>query len=148
MLTCFYSFGRGRVNGLDLTLQLVRDILLHREYLRGTRYYPSPDACLFFFGRLLRSSDDGHLHDMLSSLLKERIQERVGQSGSALDIAMRILVCKWLSQDYGSDDHTLQDMQGEDGGFEPGWMYRYGSTGVKLGNRGVTTAMALRALET
>ncbi len=147
MLTCFYSFGRGHGRGLELTLQLVRDTLLHREYLQGSHYYPSPDCCLFFFGRLLRSSDDEYLQSMLGSLLKERIQERVGQSGNALDTAMRILVCKWLSLDCGGDCHTLLTMQCEDGGWDGGWMYRYGSTGIKVGNRGVTTAMAIRALE-
>ena len=84
---------------------------------------------------------------MVGSLLKERIQERVGQSGNALEIAMRILVCKWLSLDCGGDCHTLLNMQCEDGGWDAGWMYRYGSTGVKIGNRGVTTAIAIRALE-
>ena len=84
---------------------------------------------------------------MLGSLLKERIQERVGQSGNALDIAVRILVCKWLSLDCGVDCHTLLGMQCEDGGWTAGWMYSYGSTGVKIGDRGVTTAMAIRALE-
>ena len=84
---------------------------------------------------------------MLGSLLKERIQERVGQSGNALDIAVRIIVCKWLSLDCGVDCHTLLGMQCEDGGWNVGWMYSYGSTGVKIGNRGVTTAMAIRALE-
>ena len=84
---------------------------------------------------------------MLSSLLKERIQERVGQSGSALDIAMRILVCRWLDLDYGGDGHTLRNMQWDDGGWDAGWMVKYGSTGIKIGNRGVTTAMAIRALE-
>ena len=84
---------------------------------------------------------------MIGSLLKERVQERVGQSGNALEIAMRILVCKWLSVDCGGDRHTLLNMQREDGGWDAGWMYRYGSTGIRIGNRGVTTAMAIRALE-
>ena len=125
---------------------MVRDMLLHRTHLQGTRYYPSPDSFLFFVGRLLQSSDDEYLQMMLGALLKERTQERVGQNGSALDIAMRITVCKWLNLDSGEDCHTLLDMQCEDGGWEAGWVYRYGSTGVRLGNRGVTTAMAIRAL--
>ena len=146
-MTCFYSFGRGNDQGLQLTLQLVRDTLLNREYLNGTHYYPSPDFCLFFFGRLLQSSNDDYLQSQLGSLLKERIQERVGQSGNALDIAARIIACKWLNLQCGSDCQTLLSMQCEDGGWESGWMYSYGSTGVRIGNRGVTTAMAVRALE-
>ena len=147
VLTSFYSFGRGRGRGLELTLQLVRNTLLNREYLQGSHYYSSPDCCLYFFGRLLRSSDDDCLQSMLGSLLKERIQERVGQSGSALDIAMRILVCKWLSLDCGGDRDTLQNMQCDDGGWDASWMVKYGSTGISIGNRGVTTAMAIKALK-
>ena len=146
VLTCFYSFGRGHDPGLQLTLQLVRDTLLYREYLKGTHYYPSPDFCLFFIGRLLQSSNDDYLQSMLGSLFKERIQERVGQSGNALDIAVRIILCKRLDLDCGNDCQTLLTMQCEDGGWEAGWMYAYGSTGVKIGNRGVTTAMAIKAL--
>lgn len=147
VLTCFYSFKRGHDRGLELTVQLIREQLLYRGYLQGTRYYPSPDCCLFFFGRLLRSSSDDFLQDMLRSVLKERVQERVGESGSTLDIAMRVLVCKWLRVDFGHDCDSLLGMQREDGGWEAGWMYRYGSTGVRIGNRAVTTALALKALE-
>lgn len=144
VLACFYSFGRG--HQLEHTLQLIHSVLLHSTYIQGTRYYPSPDCCLYFFGRLFHSSNDSHLKATLSSLLKERVQERVGQSGSALDLAMRILTCSSLNLDCGMDRRALLDLQCEDGGWKAGWMYRYGSTGVKLGNRGVTTAMAIKAL--
>ena len=147
VLACFYTFRYGHSRGLELTVQMVHDTLLHRDYLEGTHYYSSPDCCLFFFGRLLRCSDDDHLQTMLGPVLKERIQERVGQSGSALDLAMRILVCKWLDLSCGDDCHTLLSMQCEDGGWDGGWIYKYGSTGIQIGNRGVTTAMAIRALD-
>ena len=144
MLACFYTFGRGRQ--LELTLQLIHSVLLQRTYIHGTRYYPSPDCCLFFFGRLLQSSDDVHLKATLGPVLKERIQERVGQTGGALDLAMRILTCSTLDLNCDIDRHTLLDLQREDGSWEVGWLYAYGSTGVKLGNHGVTTAMAIKAL--
>ena len=83
---------------------------------------------------------------MLGSLLRARIQERVGQSGNALDIAVRIIVCKWLDLDGDCDCQTLLGMQRKDGGWDAGCMYAYGSTGLKIGNRGVTTAMAIQAL--
>ena len=60
---------------------------------------------------------------------------------------MRILVCKWLNIGFGGDGQTLLNMQCDDGGWDTGWMYRYGSTGMKIGNRGVTTTMAIRALK-
>ena len=37
-------------------------------------------------------------------------------------------------------------MQEEDGGWAPCWIYKYGSSGVKIGNRGLSTAFALKAI--
>ena len=144
VLACFYTFGRGQQ--LGLTLQLIHSVLLQRTYIQGTRYYPSPDCCLFFFGRLLQSSNDVQLRATLGPVLKERTQERVGHTGSALDLAMRILTCSALNLDCGIDRRTLLNLQREDGSWEVGWLYTYGSTGVKIGNHGVTTALAVKAL--
>ena len=114
VLACFYCFGRG--HQLGHTLQLIYSVLLHRTYIQGTSYYPSPDYCLFFFGRLLHSSNDVHLKATLGSLLKERVQERAGQPGSALDLAMRILTCDSLGLNCNLDRDALLDSQCEDGG--------------------------------
>ena len=84
---------------------------------------------------------------MLGSLLRARIQERVGQSGNALDIAVRIIVCKWLNLDSDGDCQTLLTMQCEDGSWNTSYIYTYRSTEVKIDNRDVTTAMAMQALE-
>ena len=144
MLACFYTFGRGQQ--LGHTLEWIPNVLLQRTYMQGTRYYTSPDCCLFFFGRLLQSSNDVHLKTSLSPILKERTQERVGKSGSALDLAMRILTCNALDIKCEIDRSTLFKLQHEDGDWEVGWMYKYGKTGIKLGNHGVTTAMATKAI--
>ena len=144
VLACFYTFGRGRE--LEPTLQLIHNVLLHRTYMQGTHYYPSPDCCLYFFGRLLQSSNDAHLQTTLGPLLKIRTQERIGKYGSALDLAMRILTCNALGLNSDVDRRTLLDLQHEDGSWDIGWMYVYGSTGLKVGNYGVTTAMAVKAI--
>lgn len=145
VLACFYSFGRG--HEFPRTLQLVRSMLSDRSYLQGTRYYPSPDCCLGFIGRLLRSSPgDAHLQAALGPLLRSRLRERVGLGGSALDLAMRIMTCAQMEVACESDRRALLSLQCEDGSWEPGWMYVYGSTRTKIGNRGVTTAMAVAAL--
>lgn len=123
-------------------------MLLDRSYLQGTRYYPSADCCLGFIGRLLRSSSDPHLQMTLGPLLKSRVRERVGAGGSALDLAMRIVTCAQMGVACHDDRRALLSMQHADGSWEPGWMYQYGSTGVKIGNRAVTTAMAVAALST
>ena len=59
---------------------------------------------------------------------------------------MRILTCSALGLTSSIDRRALLEMQAEDGGWETGWIYSYGSTGLKIGNRGVTTAMAIKAL--
>lgn len=144
ILACFYSYGRGHEH--ERTLQLVHSMLSDRSYVQGTRYYPSPDCCLGFIGRLLQSSSDAHLQTTLGALLKSRVRERLGLDGSALDLAMRIITCARVGVECEEDRHTLLGMQCEDGSWEAGWMYQYGTTGVKVGNRGVTTAMAVAAL--
>ncbi|KAI0380164.1 HAD-like protein [Hypomontagnella monticulosa] len=144
ILACFYSYDRG--HEFDRTLTLIRSMLLDRSYMQGTRYYPSPDCCLGFIGRLLRSSDDVHLQKTLALLLESRVRERLGLGGNALDLAMRILTCAQMGIPCEDDRLALLDLQCEDGGWETGWMYCYGSTGMKIGNRGMTTAMAVAAL--
>ncbi|KAI1413684.1 HAD-like protein [Hypoxylon sp. FL1857] len=144
VLACFYYYNRG--HEFKRTLELVRSTLHNRSYIQGTRYYPSPDCCLGLIGRLLRSSSDTHLQATLGQLLKSRVSERLGLCGSALDLAMRIITCTQLRIPCEDDYRALLSLQCEDGSWEGGWMYQYGSTGVKIGNRGVTTAMAVAAL--
>jgi hypothetical protein len=83
---------------------------------------------------------------MLGPLLKLRVRERVGLGGSALDLAMRIITCAQMGIACSDDRHALLNLQCEDGSWEAGWMYQYGSTGLKIGNRCVTTAMAVAAI--
>jgi hypothetical protein len=37
-------------------------------------------------------------------------------------------------------------MQEIDGGWEIGWIYKYGSSGARIGSRGLSTAFAIAAL--
>lgn len=74
------------------------------------------------------------------------MKERVGQRGSALDLAMRVVACDSLGLECSVDRAALLELQREDGGWDAGWIYSYGSTGLKLGNEGVTTALAVRAI--
>jgi hypothetical protein len=146
ILACFYRYDRGRE--LATTLQHVCSILSKRSYLQGTRYYPSADCVLWAFGRLLESAPhDLELQTKLRPLLKECVRERVGQSGDALELAVRINLCGALGLDCEDDLQTLLRLQQPDGSWEPGWMYRYGSTGEMIGNKGLTTALALKAIK-
>jgi FMN phosphatase YigB (HAD superfamily) len=145
VLALFYAYGRGAE--LYGTLQWVHDVLLHRAYLEGTRYYTTPECFLFFLARLLRSSDSTELHQLLGPLLKERTRELIGTNGDALALAMRLLTCAYVGLENQVDLQKLLPMQREDGGWEIGWIYKYGSAKIMIGNRGLTTAMAIKAIE-
>ncbi|KAH9034151.1 HAD-like domain-containing protein [Lactarius hengduanensis] len=145
ILRLFYSRGRG--HELSHTLDWVLGVLEHRAYLDGTRYYETAECFLFFAAQLLRATPDPNLHARLAPLLRARIEERTGAaSGDALALAMRVLAGTVVGLRLAHDLALLLPLQREDGGWGPGWMYKYGSSGVKIGNRGLTTALALNAI--
>ncbi|KAG2111261.1 Haloacid dehalogenase-like hydrolase-domain-containing protein [Suillus discolor] len=143
-LTLFYSYRRG--HQLDRTLHWIREVLLHRAYLDGTRYYATPECFLYFLGRLLEISSDVYLAVYIKPLLIERVRERIGADGDALALSMRLRLCAYLGLRNDVDLRTLLPLQCEDGGWEIGWIYKYGSSGVKIGNRGLTTSLAVKAI--
>lgn len=73
--------------------------------------------------------------------------ERIGAEGDALALAMRVLTCAAAGVPNTIDLPILLSMQELDGSFGIGWIYKYGKTGLRIGNRGLTTALALKALE-
>jgi hypothetical protein len=145
VLALFYSQGRG--GELAQTLDYVQDVLLHRAYEDGTRYYETAEAFLFFVARLLHVAPDATLRARLEPLLKERVNERTGMAADALALAMRVLACAAVGMQNTVDSRVLRLMQEEDGGWPLCWFYKYASSGVKIGNRGFTTALAVNALK-
>ena len=145
ILTLFYTHGRG--SEVQPTLLWIRDILLHRAYLEGTRYFHTPEVLFFLITRLLACSDDTKLHELLQPLLKDRVRERIGAEGDALALAMRVLVCDFVGIRNEADLRRLLPLQCIDGGWEIGWIYHYGLTDILVGNRGLTTALAIKAIE-
>ncbi|KAI9437651.1 hypothetical protein H4582DRAFT_2057984 [Lactarius indigo] len=136
-----------RILMVSPTLDWVLGILEHRAYLDGTRYYETAECFLFFAAQLLRATPDPGLHARLAPLLRVRIQERTGVAvGDALALAMRVLAGSVVGLHLAHDLAALLSLQYEDGSWGPGWMYKYGSSGVKIGNRGLTTALALDAI--
>jgi hypothetical protein len=144
-LTFFYTYGRGQ--DLAQTLDWVHEVLLNRAYLEGTRYYTTAECFLFCLARLLESVQDTELHALLMPLLKERIQERIGADGDSIALAMRINVCNFVGIRNEVDMRRLLPMQCADGSWEIGWVYKYGASGLKIGNRGLTTVLAVKAIE-
>ena len=146
VLTLFYKYNRG--NDVRLAMEWVYNMLLHRAYLNGTRYY-YPDFFLFALARLLRYATDPSIKSKLSPLLKERVLERIGRESDAVSLAIRIVVCKHvgIKVEAEVDYKALLLQQCEDGGWDNCWIYRYGIFDIKIGSRGVTTSLALEAIE-
>lgn len=145
VLHLFYSHGRGEE--LPAALAWVHQVLVHRAYAEGTRYY-FPDAFLYFLARLLCASPNPALHALLAPPLKERIQERVGMPADSLGIVMRVLTCASVGIRDEVDMRLLLPLQMEDGGWEIGWITKFGVSGYAIGSRGCqTTALAIKAIE-
>ncbi|KAI0346711.1 HAD-like protein [Trametopsis cervina] len=145
VLTLFHSQGRG--SELSSTQAWVLDVLKNRAYLDGTRYYTSPDSFLYFLARLLKVTPDVSLREALRPLLEERLRESIGAPGDALALSMRIIACSTLAARNEVDLRKLLPMQLEDGSWGPGNIYKYGSSGIGIGNCGLSTAVALKAIQ-
>ncbi|KAI0328206.1 hypothetical protein GY45DRAFT_1019160 [Cubamyces sp. BRFM 1775] len=144
VLTFFHANGRG--DDLLETFNWVLHVLKNRAYVpAGTLYYYGPDPFLYFFSRLLSIAPS--IRAKLADLFRERVSERFGAPGDALALSIRILAALSVglisdSRDY---EHLLK-MQEEDGSWPTGWIYKYGATGILVGNKGLTTAMAVTAI--
>lgn len=74
------------------------------------------------------------------------MQERCGAEGDALALAMRVSAAASVGVKATRDCERLRAMQEEDGSWPVGWVYKYGSSGVRIGNKGLTTALAVAAI--
>ena len=143
MLALFYENGRG--HELPGTLDWVEQVLINRAYISGTSYYDSADQFLFFLSRLLQNS--AGVRQRLWPVFKDRVLERFGAEGDSLSLAARIIAATVVDLVDDRDLKTLLFMQREDGSWGNSWIYRWGKFGVKIGNDGVTTALAIQAIQ-
>ena len=121
-------------------------MLEHRAYLDGTRYYETAECFLFFTARFLQKVLDEALKARLTELLRERVFERAGCPGDALALAMRVLAGAAVGLRMERDLAALLPLQCEDGGWGLCWIYKHGLSDVKIGNRGLSTVLALNAI--
>jgi hypothetical protein len=143
VLTLFYSNGRG--DELSTTLDWVYDVLKHQAYTDGTLYYCGPDTFLFFLSRLISISPA--VRKRFTPLFTSRVSSQFGSAGDALALAMRILAARTVGLAPSADYERLLSMQGVDGSWAMGWMYKYGASGLLIGNQGLTTAFAVNAIK-
>lgn len=143
ILSLFHFQGRG--SDLATTQAWIFDVLKHRAYLDGTRYYAFAECFLYFLSRLLIVADS-EMQAQFLPLLKERLQERLGAPGDAIALAMRIIACTRVGIRDEVDTRRLLTMQSEDGSWAADAVYKYGKSGVGIGNAGLSTALALDAI--
>ncbi|KAF3384733.1 hypothetical protein F1880_001717 [Penicillium rolfsii] len=136
----------GRTYELAQTLDWMLNILTHRAYIDGTRYYSTAEWFLYYMARLLAASTDALLRERLEPVLKTRIRERVGLPGDAFCLGMRLVTCQFLGIEDAQDRERLAEMQQVDGGWEASCLYLLPSEGKEIGNRGLATAFAVVAL--
>ncbi|KAF9063013.1 Haloacid dehalogenase-like hydrolase-domain-containing protein [Rhodocollybia butyracea] len=143
VLTLFHKHSRGQQ--LKKCLEWVESVLRYRGFSKGTRYYEPPEAFLFFLTRLFQVAPD--VHKRLAPVFADCCRERLGIKGDALALAMRVVCCNFAGINASGDLLTLQSMQEIDGGWPDGWFYKYGLNGIRIANRGFTTAIAINAIK-
>jgi hypothetical protein len=141
----FYHYNRGA----DIQNELchVRNILLNRAYVNGAAQYLLAESFLFFLARLVEANPNATEIQCLRGPLAARLRERVGRRDDSFAVAARVLACQSIGVWASSDMAHLKEMQELDGGWEMGWVCRYGRNQKRIGNRGVITAFAIKALE-
>ncbi|EJD42962.1 HAD-like protein [Auricularia subglabra TFB-10046 SS5] len=138
----FFTHGRG--DEIAASVAFARETLEKRGYIpNGTRYYPVPDAFLFFACRLLYRAPA--LRKEWAPLLKARLEERVGQPGDGLSLAMRVLACCMAGVPNNADLEALLDEQEEDGSWQ-GTIFQFPSIPLSIWAVGVATALARKAI--
>jgi hypothetical protein len=143
VLTLFYKNGRG--HELPGTLDWVKQVLINRAYISGTYYFVSADQFLFFFSRLLQNSAE--VRQRLGPVFKDRVMERFGAEVDSLSLAARIISATVAGLVDDRDLEALLSMQCEDGSWGKSWVCKYGSSGILIRNDGVTTALAIQAIQ-
>ena len=143
ILTFFYKNGRG--HELNETLDWVYSVLEHHAYLDGTLYYFGADTFLFLLARLMET--DASVNERFYKLFTERVSERAGIQGDSMALAMRIMAAAHVNIFLAHDYEELLTLQQTDGSWPLGWMYKYGASGILIGNVGLSTAYAARAIK-
>jgi hypothetical protein len=142
----FYHYNRGA--DVQHELEYIRRVLLNRAYIDGTPFYGSAEPFLFFLSYLIEEnpviSEVQSLREPLAAALRERVGRR---DDNSFAVAARVLACQALGVWAGSDISYLKELQESDGGWEIGFVCSYGRSKKRIGNRGVVTAFAIKALE-
>lgn len=148
ILRAFYRFGRGGDPRIRKTEDWVVQCLENRAYLYGNRVYSTPETFLYFTARLYTECGKGALNDRLRGI-REALVEQINTPTNPLSLALRLSACQVIEVDpvvYRQDLRRFLLLQEQDGGFPAGHFCCIGRTGARIGNRGLTTALATKIL--
>ncbi|RYN25201.1 hypothetical protein AA0112_g8591 [Alternaria arborescens] len=140
-----YRYGRGAE--VQPELKHIRHILLNRGHIDGSEHYLASETFLYFLACLIEDNSSAPEVQSLRQPAAEALLERVNRPGDSFVIASRVLSCQKLDVDTRSDIESLKALQECDGGWEMGWISRFGRSKKMIGNRGIPTAWAIKALE-
>ncbi|CCT74250.1 uncharacterized protein FFUJ_10293 [Fusarium fujikuroi IMI 58289] len=122
-------------------------VLENRAFLHGSRYYKIPDWFLYILSDLCARRPSDEKLQRMRDLLIECVQERMGCDDNILGAAMRALSAQSLGVKNDRDLRILLESQQLDGGWELAWLWSYATKPLKIGSRGVVTAMAMDAIQ-
>lgn len=141
-----FFFLNGQGFKLRTTLQYLCRMLSTGAYKIDDQYYCQADWMFYYLADLCERCFDPELNE-LRTLLKMRLQERMGCDKDVMGAAMRVLAAQSLKLINSQDLSTLLHAQQLDGGWELGWLWKYVKAATKIGSRAVPTAMAIKALQ-
>ncbi|KAJ8127653.1 hypothetical protein O1611_g5984 [Lasiodiplodia mahajangana] len=148
ILRVFHHFGYGSDPRIAKTEEWVVKCLNNKAFLNGSRHYSVPEAFLYFVARLYVDCSE-RLKKELEAIHNELL-ERIDIPTNALALALRISACQLVGispQRYKRDLDLLMSLQDEDGGWPAGHFCCIGRTGARIGNRGLTTALAMKIIQ-
>ncbi|KAF5678230.1 hypothetical protein FCIRC_6513 [Fusarium circinatum] len=122
-------------------------VLETRAFLHGSRYYKIPDWFLYILSDLCARRPSDEKLQRMRDLLVECVEERMGCDENILGAAMRALSAQSLGLKNDRDLRILLESQQLDGGWELVWLWGYATKPLKIGSRGVVTAMAMDAIQ-
>ncbi|MCJ1423296.1 hypothetical protein MMC29_001178 [Sticta canariensis] len=149
ILRVFHKFGFGSDPRTKKTEDYIVNCLNNNACLNGNRHYSTPEAFLYFVARLYAETRSESLRKRLKAI-RIQLQERINVPTNPLALALRLFACQSVdidSQLYRKDLETFMSLQDEDGGWPAGHFCCFGRTGARVGNRGLTTALAIRVLQ-
>lgn len=133
----------GRASEALPSEQLVSQTLKERKYLKGTRYYPSPDAFLYFLSRLVRDFVEPrrrYFADLISALY-ERLDER----GAYMDLALRYAALDNIGFGDPKYSERILEHRTQRGNWMADSFFKYGRTSLYFGGEPLSTGLGIRA---